>query len=39
MSKSDIHYWSKTSANPQMETIIKIADYLQVSIDYLVEIE
>ncbi len=39
ISKSDIHYWTKTSAYPRMDTIIKIADYLQVSIDYLVGIE
>ena len=36
LSSSNISYWSKDNTFPQMEIIIKIANYLNVSIDYLV---
>lgn len=35
-SGGHIYSWFKLNANPQIETIIKIADYLGVSLDYLV---
>lgn len=39
LSSSNISYWSKENNYPQLEVIIKIANYLNVSIDYLVGIE
>lgn len=39
LSSSNISYWSKDNTFPQMEIIIKIANYLNVSIDYLVSLE
>ena len=39
LSNSNSNSWNKENLNPRMDTIIKIADYLQVSIDYLVGIE
>lgn len=39
MSNNNFNSWYKVKSNPRMDTIVKIADYLQVSIDYLVGIE
>ena len=39
ISSSSIYNWTHDIVNPNMSSIIKIADYLQVSIDYLVGIE
>ena len=39
LSNANLHRWFKMNDTPTMETIVKIADYLNVSIDYLVGIE
>lgn len=39
MSNNNFNSWYKLKANPRMDTISKIAEYLQVSIDYLVGLE
>ena len=36
VNPSHFHRWFKLKASPRLETLIKLADYLQVSIDYLV---
>ncbi|MBR2969885.1 MAG: transcriptional regulator [Clostridia bacterium] len=36
ISFDNIHQWKKNNRTPRLETIIKLADYLNVSIDYLV---
>lgn len=39
ISTNSIHNWLHKNVIPNMSSIIKIADYLQVSIDYLVGVE
>lgn len=39
MSNNNFNNWYKLELNPRMDTVVKIANYLQVSIDYLVGIE
>ncbi len=38
-STANITKWFKLNANPRMDTVAKIANYFQVSIDYLVGLE
>ena len=39
MSNNNFNNWFKLNANPRMENVVKIANYLNVSIDYLVGVE
>ncbi len=39
MSNNNFNNWYKLELNPRMDTVTKIANYLQVSIDYLVGLE
>ena len=39
LSNSNSNSWHKQDLNPRMDTIVKLANYLNVSIDYLVGIE
>jgi len=36
LSKNQVHYWIKDKAEPDLQTLIRIADFFDVSIDYLV---
>jgi transcriptional regulator with XRE-family HTH domain len=39
MSKNQIHYWIKNKAEPDLETLKKIALYFNVTTDYLLGLE
>lgn len=39
MSNNNFNNWYKLELNPRMDTVAKIANYLRVSIDYLVGLE
>lgn len=36
LSKNQLHYWIKGKAEPSIDQLIKLADYFNVCIDYLI---
>lgn len=39
ISKNQLHYWIKNKAEPDLEILVKIAQYFDVTTDYLLGLE
>ena len=39
VSKNQVHYWIKNKAEPDLEMLVKIARFFDVSADYLLGLE
>jgi len=38
-SKNQMHYWVKNKAEPDLESLVKLARYFDVTVDYLLGLE